>query len=79
VRTASGAEIEADLVVDAMGRRSKLSQWVAGAGGRPCLALPAQVLQRPGLRDKLTALAASPAPSLPPGPTREQLIALTHR
>jgi hypothetical protein len=42
-----------------------------------CLALPAQVLQRPGLRDKLTALAASPAPSLPPGPTREQLIALT--
>lgn len=42
-----------------------------------CLALPAQVLQRPGLRDKLTALAANPAPSLPPGPTREQLITLT--
>lgn len=42
-----------------------------------CLALPAQVLQRPGLRDKLTALTVGPAPSLPPGPTREQLIALT--
>ena len=42
-----------------------------------CLTLPAEVLQRPGLQDKLTALATNPAPSLPPGPTREQLIALT--
>jgi 2-polyprenyl-6-methoxyphenol hydroxylase-like FAD-dependent oxidoreductase len=41
-----------------------------------CLTLPAQVLQRPGLRDRLTALAACPAPP-PPGPTRGQLIALT--
>ncbi len=42
-----------------------------------CLALPAQVLQRPGMREKLTALAASAAPSFSPGPTREELIALT--
>ncbi len=42
-----------------------------------CLTLPAEVLQRPGLQDNLTALATNPAPSLPPGPTREQLIALT--
>jgi hypothetical protein len=35
VRTAAGTEIEADLVVDAMGRRSRLTQWVVGAGGRP--------------------------------------------
>ena len=42
-----------------------------------CLALPAQVLQRPGMREKLTALAASAAPSFSPGPAREELIALT--
>ena len=42
-----------------------------------CLTLPAQVLQRSGLRDRLTAMTADPAQSLPAGPTREQLIALT--
>jgi 2-polyprenyl-6-methoxyphenol hydroxylase-like FAD-dependent oxidoreductase len=35
VRTTDGAEISADLVVDAMGRRSKLGEWVASVGGRP--------------------------------------------
>lgn len=35
VRTSSGRELLADLVVDAMGRRSKLSEWVGALGGRP--------------------------------------------
>lgn len=35
VRTTDGEEISADLVVDAMGRRSPLSEWVSGLGGRP--------------------------------------------
>jgi 2-polyprenyl-6-methoxyphenol hydroxylase-like FAD-dependent oxidoreductase len=33
VRTAGGEEIEADLVVDAMGRRTRLAEWLAAAGG----------------------------------------------
>jgi 2-polyprenyl-6-methoxyphenol hydroxylase-like FAD-dependent oxidoreductase len=35
VRTAEGEEIRADLVVDAMGRRSKLVDWLAPLRGRP--------------------------------------------
>jgi 2-polyprenyl-6-methoxyphenol hydroxylase-like FAD-dependent oxidoreductase len=35
VRTHGGAEIGADLVIDAMGRRSKLCDWVVAIGGRP--------------------------------------------
>jgi 2-polyprenyl-6-methoxyphenol hydroxylase-like FAD-dependent oxidoreductase len=35
VRTAGGREIAAEFVVDAMGRRSKFSEWVVAAGGRP--------------------------------------------
>jgi 2-polyprenyl-6-methoxyphenol hydroxylase-like FAD-dependent oxidoreductase len=34
VRTIDGEEITADLVVDAMGRRSKLTEWVTTIGGR---------------------------------------------
>jgi flavin-dependent dehydrogenase len=34
VRTADGAEIRADLVVDAMGRRSKLPDWLEAIGAR---------------------------------------------
>lgn len=34
VRTTSGEEIRADLVVDAMGRRSPAGEWIVGAGGR---------------------------------------------
>jgi len=34
VRTSDGAEIAADLVIDAMGRRSKLDEWVTALGGR---------------------------------------------
>jgi 2-polyprenyl-6-methoxyphenol hydroxylase-like FAD-dependent oxidoreductase len=35
VRLESGGQIGADLVVDAMGRRSRLSQWLLEAGARP--------------------------------------------
>jgi 2-polyprenyl-6-methoxyphenol hydroxylase-like FAD-dependent oxidoreductase len=35
VRTRDGEEIEADLVVDALGRRSKFVDWVQAVGGRP--------------------------------------------
>jgi 2-polyprenyl-6-methoxyphenol hydroxylase-like FAD-dependent oxidoreductase len=34
VRTADGAEIHADLLVDAMGRGSKLTDWLAAIGAR---------------------------------------------
>jgi 2-polyprenyl-6-methoxyphenol hydroxylase-like FAD-dependent oxidoreductase len=34
IRTTSGEEIRADLVVDAMGRRSPAPEWIVGAGGR---------------------------------------------
>jgi 2-polyprenyl-6-methoxyphenol hydroxylase-like FAD-dependent oxidoreductase len=34
VRTSSGEQISADLVVDAMGRRSTACEWIVGAGGR---------------------------------------------
>jgi 2-polyprenyl-6-methoxyphenol hydroxylase-like FAD-dependent oxidoreductase len=34
VRTVSGEEIRADLVVDAMGRRSVAGKWVTTLGGR---------------------------------------------
>lgn len=35
VRTSNGEEIRADLVIDAMGRGSKLSQWLTDLGSRP--------------------------------------------
>jgi 2-polyprenyl-6-methoxyphenol hydroxylase-like FAD-dependent oxidoreductase len=35
VRTSSGDELRADLVVDAMGRRSELPRWLETAGTRP--------------------------------------------
>jgi hypothetical protein len=34
VRTTSGEEIRADLVVDAMGRRSSAPEWILNVGGR---------------------------------------------
>src|SRR3954452_16634158 len=33
--TAAGREIRADLVVDAMGRRSRIGSWLSALGGRP--------------------------------------------
>jgi 2-polyprenyl-6-methoxyphenol hydroxylase-like FAD-dependent oxidoreductase len=37
VRTAYGTEIQADLVIDATGRRSKLVDWLHAAGARPAI------------------------------------------
>jgi 2-polyprenyl-6-methoxyphenol hydroxylase-like FAD-dependent oxidoreductase len=37
VRTSSGVELRADLVIDAMGRRSPLPEWLSAVGGRPPL------------------------------------------
>ena len=37
VLTTEGREIRADLVVDAMGRRSKVGGWLTAAGGQPPL------------------------------------------
>lgn len=34
VRTQDGVELNADLVIDAMGRRSKMTEWVTAIGGR---------------------------------------------
>jgi 2-polyprenyl-6-methoxyphenol hydroxylase-like FAD-dependent oxidoreductase len=44
VRTASGQEIRADLVVDMMGRRSPLPRWLEAAGAQP----PAELLEDSG-------------------------------
>ena len=35
VRTESGEQLDADLIVDAMGRRSQLPRWLEAAGTRP--------------------------------------------
>jgi hypothetical protein len=35
VRTSDGVDLHADLVIDAMGRRSRLTEWATAAGGRP--------------------------------------------
>ena len=35
VRTSAGEELFGDLVIDAMGRRSKFPEWVQALGGRP--------------------------------------------
>lgn len=35
VRTSGGEELACDLVIDAMGRRSELSRWLAALGARP--------------------------------------------
>jgi 2-polyprenyl-6-methoxyphenol hydroxylase-like FAD-dependent oxidoreductase len=35
VRTAAGRQVDADLVVDATGRRSRLPHWLEAAGSRP--------------------------------------------
>jgi hypothetical protein len=40
-----------------------------------CLALPQEVLQRPGMMDKVDRYARSEPPSVP-GPDREQLLSL---
>ena len=35
VRTTGGDELRADVVIDAMGRRSRIAEWLTAIGGRP--------------------------------------------
>lgn len=41
-----------------------------------CLALPGEVLARPGMADRVLALAEGSEPQPPPGPSREQVLRL---
>jgi hypothetical protein len=60
-------------------------QLMMGAGADPavargyldtlsCLALPTEVLDRPGMRDRLATIAAQTPPADLPGPSRQQLV-----
>jgi 2-polyprenyl-6-methoxyphenol hydroxylase-like FAD-dependent oxidoreductase len=60
VRTSSGEELAADLVIDAMGRRSELPAWLAAAGARP----PAEEAEDSGFT-YYTRFFRSPAGTLP--------------
>jgi hypothetical protein len=41
-----------------------------------CLATPEELLARPGMFEKVIAAADGKEPFVPPGPTREELLAL---
>jgi hypothetical protein len=41
-----------------------------------CLALPQEVMARPGFAERVSELAAAHDAPPPPGPSREQLLAL---
>jgi hypothetical protein len=41
-----------------------------------CLALPQEVMSRPGFAERVSELGAAHDPPPPPGPSREQLLAL---
>jgi 2-polyprenyl-6-methoxyphenol hydroxylase-like FAD-dependent oxidoreductase len=60
--TSEGREIHADLVVDAMGRRSRIGTWLAGAGGRP----PYEEVEDCGFTYYTVYFAGSPPPLLGP-------------
>ena len=60
--TADGREIRADLVVDAMGRRSTIGDWMASAGGRP----PHEEAEDCGFSYYTVYFAGSPPPLLGP-------------
>ncbi|MDQ3902007.1 MAG: tryptophan 7-halogenase, partial [Actinomycetota bacterium] len=57
VTTSSGEQLAADLVIDAMGRRSPSPAWLATLGARP-----------PGRTP--TTTASSTTPGISPGPPR---------
>ncbi|HEY6279968.1 MAG TPA: FAD-binding protein [Streptosporangiaceae bacterium] len=61
VRTADGEELTADLVIDAMGRRSELPAWLAALGARP----PAEEAEDSGFT-YYTRYFRSPAGTMPP-------------
>jgi 2-polyprenyl-6-methoxyphenol hydroxylase-like FAD-dependent oxidoreductase len=56
--TADGREVRADLVVDAMGRRSRIGSWLVAAGGRP----PSEEAEDCGFTYYTTYFAGSPPP-----------------
>lgn len=60
--TAEGREIRADLVVDAMGRRSRIGSWLAAVGGRP----PYEEAEDCGFTYYTVYFAGSPPPLLGP-------------
>jgi 2-polyprenyl-6-methoxyphenol hydroxylase-like FAD-dependent oxidoreductase len=60
VRTSSGEELTADLVIDAMGRRSELPDWLAALGARP----PAEEAEDSGF-SYYTRYFRSPAGTMP--------------
>jgi len=63
--TADGREIRADLVVDAMGRRSKIGDWLTAAGGRP----PYEEAEDSGFTYYTVYFRGSPPPLLGPAVT----------
>lgn len=60
--TAEGREIRADLVVDAMGRRSRIGSWLNAAGGQP----PYEEAEDCGFTYYTVYFAGSPPPLLGP-------------
>ena len=60
--TTDGREIGADLVVDAMGRRSKIGGWLTAAGGRP----PYEEAEDCGFTYYTVYFTGSPPPLLGP-------------
>ena len=60
--TSEGREIRADLVVDAMGRRSRIDSWLTTAGGQP----PYEEAEDCGFTYYTVYFAGSPPPLLGP-------------
>ncbi len=60
--TPEGREIRADLVVDAMGRRSRIGSWLSAAGGQP----PYEEAEDCGFTYYTVYFAGSPPPLLGP-------------
>ena len=60
--TSEGREIRADLVVDAMGRRSRIGSWLGAAGGQP----PYEEAEDCGFSYYTVYFAGSPPPMLGP-------------
>jgi len=63
--TSDGREIRADLVVDAMGRRSRIGEWLTVAGGRP----PYEEAEDSGFTYYTVYFRGSPPPLLGPAVT----------
>ena len=60
--TSDGRELRADLIVDAMGRRSRIGRWLTSAGGRP----PYEETEDCGFSYYTVYFSGSPPPLLGP-------------